>query len=411
MDALKEQGRGRTGGRHRLTGPLVVAQIALSLVLVVGAGLFVRTFARLATIDLGFDRDPVLLVKLDTQRSQVTDERRADLYKRLADAAAAVPGVERAAASLLTPVSGQGWNNAFEVEGKPAAPFRETLAWLNAITPGWHKVYGTRLVAGRDFTDNDRAGAPLVAIVNEAYVRKFLRPGNALGRFVKRTEGRPGLPPPPPLEVVGVVEDSAYRSVRDELPPTVFLPMAQADDVFKGGAISVRAAVASPAALVRSLTDALSAVDPDVSLSFLPLRDQVDARLVRERVMAMLSGFFGGLALLLAGVGLYGVTSYSVNLRRGEIGVRMALGADVRRVLRLVLGRAAWLVVAGSAIGAGLSLWLAKYVATLLYGLEPRDAGTLAAAVVLMAVVGTVAALLPAWRASRIDPVEVLREG
>jgi ABC-type antimicrobial peptide transport system permease subunit len=265
-------------------------------------------------------------------------------------------------------------------------------------------------VAGRDFTDNDRAGAPLVAIVNEAYVRKFLRSENALGRFVKRTEGRPGSPPPP-LEIVGVVEDSAYRSVREELPPTVFLPMAQSDEVFKGGTISVRAAVASPATLVRSLTDALSAVDPDVSLSFLPLRDQVDARLVRERVMAMLSGFFGGLALLLAGVGLYGVTSYSVNLRRGEIGVRMALGADVRRVLRLVLGRAAWLVVAGSAIGAGLSLWLAKYVATLLYGLEPRDAGTLAAAVVLMAVVGTVAALLPAWRASRIDPVEVLREG
>jgi predicted permease len=411
MDALKEQGRGRAGGRHRLAGPLVVAQIALSLVLVVGAGLFLRTFAKLATIDLGFDRDPVLLVKLDTQRSQVTDEQRADLYQRLATAAAAVPGVERAAASLLTPVSGQGWNNAFEVAGKPDVPFRETLAWLNAITPGWHKVYGTRLVAGRDFTDADRNGAPLVAIVNEAYAKKFLPPGSALGRVVQRTEGRPGQLPPPPLEIVGVVENSAYRSVRDELPPTVFLPMAQSEDVFKGGSISVRAAVASPATLVRSLTEALSAVDPDVSLSFQPLRDQVDARLVRERVMAMLGGFFGGLALLLAGVGLYGVTSYGVNLRRAEIGVRMALGADVKRVLRLVLGRAAWLVAAGSAIGAGLSVWLATYVATLLYGLEARDVATLVGAIALMASVGTLAAFLPAWRAARIDPVEVLREG
>ncbi len=411
MDALKEQGRGRAGGRHRLTGPLVVAQVALSLVLVVGAGLFLRTFAKLATIDLGFDRDPVLLVKLDTQRSQVTDEHRADLYQRLATAAAAVPGVERAAASLLTPVSGQGWNNAFDIPGKPDLSFRERLAWLNAITPGWHQVYGTRLVAGRDFTDADRAGAPLVVIVNEAYVRRFLPPGSALGRIVQRTEGRPGQPPPPPLEVVGVVEDSAYRNVRDELPATVYLPMAQSEEVFKGGAISVRAAVASPATLVRSLTEALSAVDPDVSLAFQPLRDQVDARLARERVMAMLSGFFGGLALLLAGVGLYGVTSYGVNLRRAEIGVRMALGADVTRVLQLVLGRAAWLVVAGTAIGAGLSLWLAKYVATLLYGLEPRDVATFIVAVALMAAVGTVAAFLPAWRASRIDPVEVLREG
>ncbi len=410
MDALKEQGRGRSGGRHRLVSPLVVVQIALSLVLVVGAGLFLRTFAKLATIDLGFDRDPVLLVKLDTQRSHVTDEQRAELYQRLATAAAAVPGVERAAASLLTPVSGQGWNNAFAIPGKPGMSFRERLAWLNAITPGWHKVYGTRLVAGRDFTDADRKGAPLVAIVNEAYVKKFLPPGSVLGRIVQRDEGRPGVVPPP-LEIVGVVQDSAYRSVRDELPPTVFLPMAQSEDVFKGGSISVRAAVASPATLVRSVTEALSAVDPDVSLSFQPLRDQVDARLVRERVLALLGGFFGALALLLAGVGLYGVTSYAVTLRRGEIGVRMALGADVARVLRLVLGRAARLVACGVVIGAGLSLWLAKFVSTLLFGLEARDLATLAAAVVLMAVVGTLAAFLPAWRAARIDPVEVLREG
>ena len=211
------------------------------------------------------------------------------------------------------------------------------------------------------------------------------------------------------MEIVGVVEDAAYRGLREPMPPTVYLPIAQlpADNVFPNGAVSVRAAAGSPALLVRALSEALSAVDPDVSLSFRPLKDQVDARLVRERVLALLGGFFGGLALLLAGVGLYGVTSYAVTLRRAEIGVRMALGADVSRVLRLVLGRAAWLVVFGVAIGTGLSLWLARFVSALLFGLEARDVTTLVAAVAMMTAVGTLAAFLPAWRAARIDPVEV----
>ena len=190
MDALKEQGRSRGGGRHRLINPLVVVQIALSLVLVVGAGLFMRTFASLATMNLGFDRDRVLLVQLDVQRTQAGKERWAELYARLADAAAHVPGVERAAASLLTPVSGQGWNDGFEIPGQPAVPIRERLAFLNAITPGWHSVYGSRLVAGREFTDADRNGAVPVAIVNESFVKKFLRPGSAVGQLVSDPVGR-----------------------------------------------------------------------------------------------------------------------------------------------------------------------------------------------------------------------------
>jgi len=395
MDALKEQAKGRVRGRQSLTSPLVVVQIALSLVLVVGAGLFMRTFASLSTMSLGFDRDPVLLVGLDVQRSQVPQERRADLYARLATAAASVPGVQRAGASLLTPVSGMGWNDGFMVDGKADLPIRQN-AFLNAITPGWHSVYGTRVVAGREFGESDRAGAPGVAMVNQAFAKKFLRRGNPIGQTVQRSGG-PSGDQPAALEVVGVVEDAAYRNLRDPMPPAVYLPMAQlpADDIFPSGTVSVRSAAGSPALLIRSVTDALSAVDPDVSLTFRPLKDQVDARLVRERVLALLGGFFGGLALLLAGIGLYGVTSYAVTLRRGEIGVRMALGADVFGVV----------------IGTGLSLWLAKFVSALLFGLEPRDIATLAAAVAMMSVVGTLAAFLPAWRAARIDPVEVLREG
>jgi predicted permease len=408
MDALKEQGRGATGGRNRLASPLVVAQIAMSVVLVVGAGLFLQTFVSLLTRDVGFDREPILLVNVDIQRSQVDESRRAELYARLAEAAAQVPGVERAAASLLTPMSGMGWNNAFEIPDQPQLSTRERLSFINAVTPGWHSVYGTRLVAGREFTDADRAGGQPVVIVNEAFAKKFLRPGSALGQPVQPSE-RPDGARPPAMTVVGVARDAAYGNLREAIPPTIFIPMAQSAIVFPSGAVTIRAAV-TPSSLVRPLTEALTRVDADVSIAFRPLSDQVGARMVRERVMAMLGGFFGLLALLLSAVGLYGVTSYSVNLRRAEIGVRMALGADVSRVLQLVLGRSTRLVVAGVVIGVGLSAWLATFVGPLLYGLEPRDTTTLVAAVVVMLVVGTTAAFVPAWRAARIEPIEVLRE-
>jgi predicted permease len=409
MDALKEQGRGAGGARHSLTSPFVVAQIALSVVLVVGAGLFVQTFRSLLTRDVGFDRDPVLLVTLDLRRSRADDEaKRAELYQRLADAAAEVPGVERAAASLLTPMSGMGWNSGFEIPGQPQLSERQRLAFINAVTPGWLTVYGTQLLAGRDFTRADRAGGPEVVIVNEAFVGKFLRPGAPLGQVVQG-EGRPG-DRPPPMEVVGVVKNAAYGNLREEIPPTIFIPMAQSDSVFPSGAVSVRTSL-EPMSLARTLTAALTKVDPDVAIAIRPLSDQVAGRMVRERVMAMLGGFFGLLALLLSAVGLFGVTSYAVNLRRAEIGVRMALGADVTRVLRLVLGRSTRLVAMGVAIGVGLSVWLSKFVGSLLYGLEPRDTPTLVSAIVVMLVIGTAAAFIPAWRAARIAPVEVLREG
>ena len=408
MDALKEQGRGAGAGRHSLTSPFVVAQIALSVVLVVGAGLFLQTFYSLLTRDVGFDRESVLLVNLDVQRSQIDEARRADLYTRLAAAAARVPGVERAAASLLTPVSGMGWNNAFEIPDQPQLDMRERLAFINAVTPGWHSVYGMRIIAGREIAESDRAGGVPVVVVNETFVKKFLKAGSPLGQLVQPSE-RPSGQRPPPMQVVGVVGDAAYRNLREEVPPTIFIPLAQSEMVFPSGAINVRAAV-PPSSLVRPLTEALTRVDADVSIAFRPLSDQVGARMVRERVMAMLGGFFGVLALLLSAVGLYGVTSYSVNLRRGEIGVRMALGADISRVLRLVLGGATRLVLIGVAVGIGLSLWLATFVGPLLYGLESRDPATLVAAVLVMLIIGTAAAFVPAWRAARIEPIEVLRE-
>jgi ABC-type antimicrobial peptide transport system permease subunit len=202
-----------------------------------------------------------------------------------------------------------------------------------------------------------------------------------------------------------------YRSVREPAGPIVYRPIAQADEFPPFLSVSLRPAGGSPALLTKSLTTAIGQVDRDLSLTFRPLAEQVNSSLAQERVVAMLSGFFGGLALLLAGIGLYGVTSYAVSRRRTEIGIRMALGADAGGVVRLVLRRVALLVGAGVIIGAAISLWAARFVGTLLYGLEPRDPVTMIGATVVLASIGALAGWIPARRAAQIDPAEALRQG
>ena len=411
QDAIRQQGRSLAGdGPGALSEPLVVVQVALSLVLVFAAGLFLRSFSGLATRDLGLDEDALLLVSLDAQRSGNAQGRGA-LFDQVARESGTVPGVAAAAVSVVAPVSGMGWNNNFQVRGGPTLSDRDASAWMNAVTPGWFATYRTALVAGRDFDARDGAGAPRVLIVNEAFVRRFVGAAAPLGRVVEQ-EGEPGVRRPP-LEIVGVVRDAVYRSPRDADEPTVYLPMAQLpnEDNWSFASLAVRASAASPALLSRSLTAAIGRVDPKLSLTFKLLSDQVGAAMMRERIVAMLSGFFGFLALFLAGLGLYGVTSHAVTRRRREIGVRLALGADAAGVVRLVLGRVGRLLAFGIVAGAAVSLWLARFVESLLYGLPPQDPITLAGAAVALVAVGLAAALLPARRASRIDPATVLREG
>lgn len=215
----------------------------------------------------------------------------------------------------------------------------------------------------------------------------------------------------PPAEIVGLVEDAVYRSLRDPVPPTMYLALPQNREPGPAS-LSIRSGLGgSPALFTRSVADAIGQVDRDLTLTFRPLADQVNAALTQERLVAMLSGFFGGLALLLAGLGLYGVTAYAVHRRRGELGIRMALGAPPDRVVRPVLRRVALLVGAGVLAGGIISWWAAPFVRTLLYGLEPRDPFTLAVAALVLAAIGAVAGWVPARRAARIDPVETLREG
>ena len=252
-------------------------------------------------------------------------------------------------------------------------------------------------------------GAPVTAIVNEAFVRRFLGRLNPLGRLIAR-DGEPGQVAPK-AEIVGVVKDAVYRNPREAIPPTVYLSMAQMDQMWPFASLTVRATAGSPALLTKAVTAELTRVDPGLSLSFRLLSDDLRSSVMGERLLAMLSAFFGGLALLLAGMGLYGVTSYGVSQRRTEIGVRMALGAEAKGVIRLVLGQAVRLVALGLVIGAAFSLWASRFVSTLLFGLEPRDPATLAGAAAVLMAISLVAAGLPARRAARIDPAQVLREG
>jgi predicted permease len=358
----------------------------------------------------GFERDRALVVDVDAARTRVIPAQRVALYDRVRDAVRAVPGVSDAAVSVTTPVGGQGYVLTATVSGGAPLPGNEYggTALTNVVSPGWFETFGIPIIIGRDFGDDDRSGTPLVAIVNQTLARETLGDGSPIGHTL--TVATPGKVVS--MAIVGVVADAVYFSLRESVPPTIFTALEQyymSPSNLASVTLSVRARTGSPLSLTRSVTAAIGAVNPALALTLRPLANQLDSSLTQERTMAMLAGFFGVLALLLAGLGLYGVTSYAVTRRRIEIGIRMALGAAPAGVVRLVLGRVAWLVGLGVAIGACVSLWATRLVASLLYGLEPRDPVTLIGAVVTLAAVGAFAGWLPARRAAGIDPALALR--
>ena len=416
IDALKEQGRSATGATGGgVPDALVIAQIALSVVLVVAAGLFVRTFASLATRDPGFSRDRVLVARLDSRRAIADPTQRIATYERLRQAVRLVPGVADAALSVVTPVSNFAFDPPIDVSGGRALSLRERRVLRERDLAGWFNTFGVPLIAGRDLTERDRAGTELVAIVNPAFSHRFLNDANPLDRFITLPDVMVQPSPNVPIRIVGVVADAVYGSLREPPQPTMYLPMAQHQTPFflrNSGTVNlnIRAASASPALLAKSVAAAIEGVNPQLAVTFRPLADQLSDSLARERVVATLAGFFGALALLLAGLGLYGVTAYAVARRRAEIGIRMALGATPLAVIRLVMNRVSLLVVVGVVAGAVVSVWASRFVAFLLYGIESRDASTLAGAALVLALVAGVAGGVPAYRASRLDAADVLRQ-
>jgi putative ABC transport system permease protein len=411
IDALKDRGQTAHAGAVGLSNVVVVGQVAVSLALVVAAGLFVRTFSRLTQVPLGFDRSDTLLVTIRTPTVPAI-ERNA-LFHRLVKTVAAVPGVEFAGGSNNAPLAGTLVGD-FVVSrpGAPPLPDAERIRQSDWITPGMFAAFGIAVTAGRDFDARDTPTTPKVMIVNEAFARRFSPGMSPVGQALTLTFRAQGDYSLGALTVVGVVRDSVYRSVRSPDAPTVYLALGQDTSpiLTTNFYFGVRSTRQPPEQLTRAVSAAILGVNRDIVVKARPMSDEVRDAMAQDRIVAELSGFFGGLALLLAGLGLYGVTSYAVTRRRAELGIRMALGAAPAMVIRLVLARVSVLVAIGVAVGAALALGAARFVTALLYGLEPRDPATLVGAAIALAAVGALAGGLPAYRASRIDPAEVLRE-
>ena len=398
---------GERHGRIRARQWIVSTQVALSLVLLVAAGLLLRSFAKLATLDIGFDRNNVLLVTANLQGAKGPPDRQLATYEQIDGRLRALPGVVSVARSVMTPIQGGVWDHTISTDWSNALSGDEAIARFNGISPGYLATLRIPLLAGRDFTNVDTQTAPAVAIVNQTLARRFFPAMNPIGKTfrVVQSSGQPG----PPIEVVGLIKDSKYESVREDIQPTAFLPLTQAPPFLQQmGSFELRTAI-RPSALVSAVQSAVAGVNKEIPLEFHTLEEQVNDSLVQERLLAMLSGFFGALALLLAMIGLYGTLTYLVSQRQREFGVRMALGAEPGSILRLVLRNVISVLAIGVLVGIGISLVASRVLQQLLFGLGPRDMVTMVAAVAVLSIVALIAGYLPARRATKVDPMVALR--
>jgi putative ABC transport system permease protein len=405
--AMKANARGvvESHARFALGKMLVMVQVALSLVLLVGAGLMLKTFAKLATVDAGFDKNQVLLIRVDPRYASVPPDRRLPLYQELQQRLGAIPGVRAASFADITPVSGSSSNQIVHVEGYVPKSRKDLVVWTNSISPGFFVTMETPFMAGRDFNEHDTLHAPLVAVINESMASKFFgSPLSAVGKTFRNGWNEISGP----IQIVGVVKDAKYNSLRAEGEAIAYYPLSQLPPM--RWANFVLRANGPAASLIPSVKAAVDEVNHDITVQFRTLALQVDESLGRERLLATLSGFFGALALALAVIGLYGVMSYNVARRRNEIGIRMALGAEQARVLRMILREVAILLVVGLALGLAVAVFSTRLLAGFLYRLEPNDPTTLVTACVVLAVSAIVAGLLPARRAANLDPMTALRE-
>ena len=406
--AMKANARGLIeGGKFGLGKAIVVLQVALSLVLVVGAGLMVATFFHLETLNPGFQREHVLLVGVDLRNGNHPEKRHVATFEEMVEHLRALPGVLSASNSYATPIDSTLRGFYLQIDGYTPKSREDTEVYFNRVSDRFFETLGTELFAGRDFNKYDTPESPKVAIVNETMAKKFFAGENPIGRRYRKEMGSKlgDL-----TEIVGVVKDARYTSLREQVQPTIYEATTQEADQYGFRTLELRVAAGAPTSVIPAVKSAISEVNRDASLEFKTLTLQVDESISRERLLATLSGFFGALALLLAMIGLYGVMSYNVTRRRNEIGIRMALGAEPARVLRMVMGEVALLIGVGLTFGLCLTLATTRLVASLLYGLTPSDPLTLSLALVLLAAVATLAGYLQARRASRVEPLTALRE-
>jgi len=403
--AMKAGSRGSTDSRERfgLRRALVIAQVALSLVLVVGALLFVRSYRNQIAVDAGFSRDQLLTARLDFRRAGLSAEQLRLVYRQLLDRLRAQPGVDDAAQVRNVPVAGLFSNRTIVIDGVP----RKESVNFNSISERYFSTVNNALLAGRDFERRDTLATARVAIVTESFARVFFGGQNPIGRRFKIDE--PPDRPRPEWEIVGLARDSKYTDLREAFEPLMFVPAAQDDQLVGAHRLLIRSR--QPLSTVSAIVAAqVRDVNPTIVLNFRSMQTIVNDSMLRERLMAALSGSFGVLAAVIAMIGLYGVMSYSVARRRNEIGIRMALGADRSDVVRMVMREAGRLIVVGLVVGVVVSLATTRFAAALLYGLQAHDPATLLMATVALTLVGIVASYVPAWRASRLEPIVALRE-
>ena len=402
---LKDNSRSVAGSNTVLSRSLLVVQVSISVLLLVGAGLFLRTLDNLKSVDLGFDPRNLVFVRVDAEGAGLSDERQLQYLEEGMTRLKGIPGVRDATVSKPTLLSGGSSGTAMFVQGRayPGGYMRERDDISRIVAaPNYFATIGIPVIAGRGFTGRDDGRAPRVAMINEAAARKFFPGENPVGRRFGDSPEDSG-----DVEIVGIVRDARYNSLREPQPPTLYLPHLQNNP--KDLVFSIRTA-GDPTAVLSAARAAVSAADPNIPIRTVETQmSTIERRFAQEKVLAQAYALFGGIALFVAAIGLFGLMSYNVSRRTREIGIRMAMGAQRTEVLGLVLRESMLLVVAGIAIGIAASLAAGRLVASQLFGLEPTDVLTLTSAMLLMLAVSAAAGYLPARRAARVDPMIALR--
>jgi putative ABC transport system permease protein len=404
--ALKSASR-NLGGRERfsLRRGLVVSQVAFSLVLLVGAILFVRSLKNILSVNAGFQTAGIMEADLDFRQLKIPASQRQSYKLNLIDRLRALPGVEGVADASVVPLSGFGWQENVILAG--ATKRADVAPLFTRVSPDFFNTMRIRIMAGRAFNEQDSANSAKVAIVNQSFAKKILNGANPIGTHfqIEEAMGRARAI----YEVVGLVRDTKYYDLRDEFAPEVYVTTAQDDQPDEFAGLLIRSNLPM-GTLTLELKNALAEASPEIGEEFHLMQTNIRDSLLRERLMAALSGFFGALATLLAMMGLFGVMSNSVARRTGEIGLRIALGAQRRNILSMVLGEAGTMLVIGLAVGAALALALGKTAGAMLFGLKPYDPLTILLSAIALAAVAILASYLPAHRAARLEPMAALRD-
>jgi predicted permease len=405
--ALKSGSRSMTPGREGLSQRRVLAasQIALSLVLVSAALLFVRSLRNLVTLDPGFYFQGILIADMDFRGMHLPPGRALSLRREILERLRAIPGVEAAAEATIVPVNGGNWNNRMWMDGQDSA--HGQVALRSMIGDGYFRALQTPLLAGREFDAHDLASFANVAVVNEKFARDFNGAVNVVGRrfWIEATPYFPELS----YQIVGVVKNAKYHDMREDFQPVIFTPLSEAALARPSARMLIRSSARTDA-LVTAVRSTLAPISPNIGYSFGIFDTWIQQSLLRERLMATLSGLFGILAAILTAVGLYGAISYNVARRTSEIGIRIALGAVRPRVIGLIFRETAIFLLTGLTAGTILSLLAGRSAAAFLFGVQPNDPLTLALAGVAIALVAAAASYLPARRASAVNPMTALRQ-